>query len=112
MQSLGERVRELRDASDLSLRELAKKIECSPAHLSDIELGRRYPSTKILSRIARELNVTMEELQKHDHRAPIDEMKRRVEKDPQLGLAFRRVVNRKVSGEQLLELLDRLKKKE
>jgi transcriptional regulator with XRE-family HTH domain len=112
MQTLGEKLRELRDANDISLRELAKKIDCSPAHLSDIELGRRYPSAKILARIARELNVQVEDLEKYDHRPPIGEMKRRAEKDPQLGLAFRRVMDGKVSGEQLLNLLDKVKKKE
>ena len=47
---LGQRIRELRGKKDLSLRELAKKLDVSAAFLSDIELGRRYPSEKGICR--------------------------------------------------------------
>ena len=41
--TLGVRIRELRDQRDLSLREFARRLgDVSAAHLSDIELGRRY----------------------------------------------------------------------
>jgi transcriptional regulator with XRE-family HTH domain len=49
--SLGQRIRELRDKADLSLRELAKKIGISSPFLSDIELGRR--SGQRLSQLAK-----------------------------------------------------------
>ena len=49
MKTLGQRIRELREEKDFSLRELAKKSGVTAPFLSDIELGRRYPSEKVLS---------------------------------------------------------------
>jgi transcriptional regulator with XRE-family HTH domain len=101
---LGQRIRELRDERDLSLRELAKKLECSAAFLSDIELGRRYPSEKSLKDLARILNVPLHELKAHDSRPPIEEMKRLTASDPLYAVAFRTVLDRKFSAEELLKL--------
>ena len=39
MKTLGEHIRELREERDLSLRELATKIQVSAAFMSDVELG-------------------------------------------------------------------------
>ena len=52
MKTLGERIRELREQQDLSLRELASKIGVSASFMSDVELNRRHPSDKHLSAIA------------------------------------------------------------
>ncbi len=61
MQTLGERIRELRAAKDLSLREFAKKLGgMSAAFLSDVELGRLHPSDKVLERMAKVLGTTVE----------------------------------------------------
>src|SRR5262249_4666678 len=60
--SLGQRLRELRDKADLSVRELAKRIGVSSPFLSDIELGRRFPSEEVLGKLAAALNVSLEEL--------------------------------------------------
>ena len=40
--TLGQRIRELRDARDISLHELAKQLGCSAAYWSDVELGRLW----------------------------------------------------------------------
>ena len=111
IKTLGEKIRELRDEKDLSLRELAKKIGISAAFLSDIELGRRYPSDKILLRIAEELGISKEDLRSYDTRPPIDDIKRLASTDPRYALAFRRVVDKKISSKKLLELLDKINKK-
>jgi transcriptional regulator with XRE-family HTH domain len=58
--SLGQRLRELRDKADLSVRELAKRIGVSSPFLSDIELGRRFPSEEVLGKLAAALNVQLE----------------------------------------------------
>ena len=60
--SLGQRLHALRDKADLSLRELAKKVGISPPFLSDIELGRRFPSEEILLKLAAALEVSLEDL--------------------------------------------------
>ena len=101
---LGERIRELREERDLSLRELAKKLDCSAAFLSDIELGRRFPSEKNLKDLAQILNVPFDELKAHDSRPPIEELKRRSAEDPQFALAFRTALERNITADDLLKL--------
>src|SRR5437016_8287491 len=108
VKTLGERIRELREAHDFSLREFAKHVgDLSPAFLSDIELGRRFPSEKVLAKMARALEVKIEDLLKYDTRPPIEELKRLAASDPTYGVALRKVVEKKMSGEDLIELLDK-----
>ena len=109
--SLGQRLRELRDRADLSVRELAKRIGVSSPFLSDIELGRRFPSGEVLGKLATALNVPLEDLKQHDNRAPIADLKRLMDSDPKLGLAFRTAVEKVKSGELTAEdLIARLSK--
>jgi transcriptional regulator with XRE-family HTH domain len=105
--SLGRYLREVREARDLSLREFAKKLECSAAFLSDVELGRRYPSEKVLKDMARILGISIQDLKARDIRAPIEEIKRITADDPRYALAFRTVIDRSVTPEQLLDLAKR-----
>jgi transcriptional regulator with XRE-family HTH domain len=71
MKTLGDRIRELREQQDFSVRELAKKLNVSAPFLSDVELGRRHPSEDVLERLASELETTTEELKKFDARPPM-----------------------------------------
>jgi transcriptional regulator with XRE-family HTH domain len=105
MEGIGPYIRRRRDELDLSLRELAKKLDCSPAFISDIELGRRHPSDKVLVEIAKILKVKVEELRKMDVRAPIDEIKRVTLNDPTFALAFRTVLDKNISADELLEFV-------
>lgn len=108
MKTLGERIRELREEKDLSLRELAKKVGgLSAAFLSDVELGRRYPSDKVLADMARALGTTVEELRRYDTRPPVDEIKRLSTANPTYGFAFRRVVASEVPPEELIKLAEK-----
>lgn len=107
MEGLGPYMRRRRDELDISLRELAKRLDCSPAFISDIELGRRYPSEKVLADIARVLKVKVEELRALDVRAPIDDIKRITLNDPNFALAFRTVIDKKVTADELLDFLKR-----
>jgi transcriptional regulator with XRE-family HTH domain len=50
---------------------LAKKVGIFSPFLSDIELGRRFPSEEILAKLAKALNVPLEYLKQYDNRAPI-----------------------------------------
>ena len=104
MEALGSYMRRRRDELDLSLREFAKRLDCSAAFISDIELGRRNPSEKVLADIARVLGVKLEDLQAMDVRAPIEEIKRLTQNDPRYALAFRTMIDKKVSAEELLKL--------
>jgi transcriptional regulator with XRE-family HTH domain len=105
MEGLGPYMRRRRDELDISLRELAKRLDCSPAFISDIELGRRYPSEKVLAEIAHVLKVKVEELRALDVRAPIEDIKRITHNDPTFALAFRTVIDKKITADELLELL-------
>ena len=109
--TFGERLRELREEADLSLRELAREVNVSAAFMSDIELGKRYPSDEVLERLARVLQTTPDELLKFDTRPPLDEMKRKSTTNPSYGFALRRMVEEDVSGEDLMRMLDQLKKR-
>ena len=101
--SLGQRIHELRDKADLSLRGLAKRIGISSPFLSDIELGRRFPSEEILAKLAGALEVSPDELKQYDTRAPIADLKRLMDSDPKLGFAFRTVVEKVKNGELTAE---------
>ena len=102
-------MRRRRDELDLSLREFAKRLDCSAAFISDIELGRRHPSEKVLTEIARVLNAKLEDLQAMDVRAPIDDIKRLTQNDPRFALAFRTMIDKKVSADELLQLANQKK---
>ncbi|MBI4095185.1 MAG: helix-turn-helix transcriptional regulator [Candidatus Liptonbacteria bacterium] len=104
MKTLGERIRELREKEDLSLRELARKAELSPAFISDIELGRRHPSPKVLKRLARDLHTSPEDLKRFDSRPPLKELRRVASENPRFAVAYRRVLDSDVTPDQLLDL--------
>lgn len=111
MATLGQKIRELREAKDVSLRELAKRVELSAAFLSDIELGRRFPSGEVLAKIATALGISTEELKTFDQRPPIEELKRLSETNPRYGFAFRKLVDSNFSPEELIKLAEDQAKK-
>lgn len=108
MKNLGQRIRELRDERDLSLRELAKRVGRSPAFLSDIELGRRFPSPDVLSDIAGTLGVSVQDLEKYDSRVPVEELKERATREPGLGFALRMAMDAGVTGEELRSAIEKV----
>jgi transcriptional regulator with XRE-family HTH domain len=104
-QSLGQKIKGLRDAADLSLRELAKKLDVSAPFLSDVELGRRFPSEDVLAKLAKALAVPVDELRQYDTRQPVAELKKMIERNPGLGFAFRSVVEDMKDGKLTPEAL-------
>lgn len=46
----------------ISLRAMAKRLNIAPAHLTDIEKGRRRPSDRLLSKITKEYDLSEAEL--------------------------------------------------
>lgn len=111
MPNLGQRIRELREQRDLSLRELAKKLNVSAAFISDVELGRRFPSDEVLADIAKILRVKVDELKALDTRAPIEDLKRAAEGDPSYALALRTILDSRMSGEELIRLIQQKHRK-
>lgn len=87
----------------------------SAAFMSDVELGRRFPTDDMLSKIAKRLRTTLDELKAHDSRAPVDELRRMASSDPAFGFALRRVVDgiadEKLTADDLLKMLDKYTKR-
>lgn len=111
MKSFGQIIRELRKAKELSLRELAKTIGVSAPFLSDVELGRRFPSEKVLSSLAQALNMPLEELRKHDPRFPVEELKRLALSNPLYSVAFRLVIDEHINPQDLISFIEKKTKR-
>lgn len=60
--SIGEFIREQREAAQVSVRQLAKLTGVSNPYLSQVERGLRRPSADILQQIARGLQISAEQL--------------------------------------------------
>ncbi len=88
------------------LREFAKKLnETSSAHISDIENNRRFPSPSLLKLMAHLFQLDVTELEKYDVRPSMGGDRRRiVQNDPALGLALRKITQKKISGQDILDL--------
>lgn len=57
---LGPRLRQVREARGLSVRELARRIRCSPSLISQVERGLSAPSVGILYALAVELRTSLD----------------------------------------------------
>ena len=58
---LGARLRAIRIARGLGLREVARRLELSPSSISQIETGKSRPSVRTLHALASEFGVTVDE---------------------------------------------------
>ena len=96
--SMGQRLRDLRERAGFSLREVAKAAKISAPFLSDVELGRRFPTNETLALIAKKLRASPDYIKKHDHRAALAGLKRLAEGSPSLGAALRALVDQVESG--------------
>ena len=110
-QTLGEILRGLRDKADISLRELAREIDVTAPFLSDVELGKRYPSDDVLQKIAKRLGVAFDELKKYDNRESMADIRRMMQADPKVGFAFRTAAEQIRKGMTPEELVRKLAQK-
>src|SRR5690242_15684458 len=67
---VGRRIREHRIESNLSLRELARRLGISPSAISQIETGKSRPSVSTLYSIVTELGMSLDELFSGDGTTP------------------------------------------
>jgi transcriptional regulator with XRE-family HTH domain len=86
---VGRRIREHREESKLSLRELARRLGISPSAISQIETGKSRPSVSTLYSIVTELGMSLDELFSGDRRKPA---RRRPPAEPQVAPAQLRPV--------------------
>ena len=110
MKTLGEFIREKRSGLDYSLREFARKIECSPAFLSDIELGKRNPSDELFSKIAEKLEIPLVKLKEYDAR-PLKKGSLTDAQSTKYSFAFRKVVETKIDPDELIKFIEKNKRK-
>lgn len=106
--TFGEKIRKLREDLDFSLRTVAEKIGVSAAFLSDVELGRRFPSADTLKLLAKELKVSAEELSRYDLRSEAENIRKMMFSDPAAGVAFRTLAEKMKKGatpEEIMKLL-------
>jgi transcriptional regulator with XRE-family HTH domain len=108
--AFGSRLRELREQKNISLRELAKKINVSGAFLSDIELGRRFPSPDKIELLAKEIGVPVDDLRQYDFRDEAEAIRKMMFADPQAGMAFRTLKDKLTSGSNPQEIVKKLTK--
>jgi transcriptional regulator with XRE-family HTH domain len=108
--TLGEFLRSKRDELDISLRELARQLEITPPFLSDIELGKRYPSEPVMAKLANFFQMRIEDLKSFDHRESLSDLKRLLEQNSNLNVAFRtaleEVKDGSLSPEQLAKRIN------
>jgi transcriptional regulator with XRE-family HTH domain len=67
------------------------------SHLCDVENGYRQLGEEHLPLLAKALDVTMEELQNHDPRAPLTQAQKLIERDPAYITSLNRMV--RMAGE-------------
>ena len=59
---IGKKLRQLREAGDLTQAQFAKKVGLTQAAISQFEDGKRIPSTQALQKITSALNLSMDDL--------------------------------------------------
>jgi transcriptional regulator with XRE-family HTH domain len=74
--SIGLRVRALRDAMDLSLRDLAERSGVSAPMLSQVERGETSPTLQVAARIAAGLELTLSQLLRLDEDGAVSVVRR------------------------------------
>lgn len=105
--TFGERVRVARLALGMSLRELARRLgDKAPSYINDIENDRRVPSEPVIRQICEILELDVDEMLAAAGRVgQIPEEYLRTE--PKAGVLFRKVVEERLGGSDLDELLKR-----
>lgn len=90
--NLGDLIRKRRTTAGISLRELARRLKITPAYLSDLELGRRFPSRAVAHRLARKLNLAADVLLQYDVKEELNQFKRVLQGSADLQRALRDVL--------------------
>lgn len=107
--TLGRTIRKLRLKAEITLRELARRVKVSAAHMSDVEKERRMPSDDLLRRIAEELahvGAEYEELRLLKPRIE-DDLERWYAQDREVRALFREAKDSGLSAKDMLAGLRR-----
>lgn len=102
MISLGAKIREIREAKEIPLRDLAHGISVSPSYISDVERGNRNPTNAKLKDIAKYLNVPLADLDAYDTRPPLELFRARTIPNPGYSFAMRKLLESEISPDTIL----------
>lgn len=102
--TLGDILRDARLDLDLSLRDLAKKLDVTPSYLSDIENNRRVPSEEVLRSMAHTLRLDFDELMARAGRFG-DGALRYMQRTPAAGVLFRKLADSDAPGDVVEKLI-------
>ncbi|HZR18719.1 MAG TPA: helix-turn-helix transcriptional regulator [Verrucomicrobiae bacterium] len=91
---VGQFIREMRLKRGLSVRDLAARVAMNHSFLFRIETGRRNPPPALLKKLAKALDVRVEELTGRDERTALKHFRELLKADPNLNFEFIRIVNR------------------
>lgn len=109
MTAFGERIRELRTTRDnrISLRDLARRVGIDFTYLSKIENGKvPPPSDEVIEKLARELEVDLEELLALAAKVSQEDLRKAVAQDSRVGVLFRKLQSRDLTKEQIEQMLE------
>lgn len=105
--TLGTQIREARLRAEISLRELARRLDRAPSYLNDIEHDRRVPSEAVIRQICIELpELDIEHLLAAAGRVG-EGAEEYLKANPTAGVLFRKVSGAGLSEQHLKELLDK-----
>jgi transcriptional regulator with XRE-family HTH domain len=107
--TLGTQIRDARVRSELSLRELARRLELAPSYINDIEHDRRVPSEPVLRKICVELDLDEDRLLAAAGRVGED-AEEYMKSNPTAGVLFRRVSGAGLDEHGLKRLLTQAEK--
>ena len=102
--TLGDILRDARLDLDLSLRDLAKRLDVTPSYLSDIENNRRVPAEEVLRSMSRTLKLDFDELMARAGRFGEDAL-RYMQRTPAAGVLFRKLAETDASGDVVEKLI-------
>lgn len=110
-EKLGERLKRIRQARELGLRETAAMVGISSTYLSRIENCQdpTPPKEKVIRDLAAVLEDDFDQLMRLAGRVPED-VQKVLRADPQMATFLRTARQQKVSGTELLEMLARKKR--
>jgi len=104
--TFGARIRSGRLAKELTLRELARRIEKAPSYLNDIEYDRRVPSEPVVRELCRVLDLDVDVMLAAAGRVG-EGAEAYMKSNPTAGVLFRRVSEAKLGEHDLQDLLNR-----
>ena len=105
--TFGKYIRSLRLKKQLAQRDLAELVKIDFTYLSKIENDKvPPPSEDVISKLAKELDTSKEELMALAAKVDNDELREAVARDPRVGILFRKLQSRELTDEQVSRMID------